>query len=364
MFLFLDFIFGKNIMKLKHISHLQNQFSSKLFGLMPDNEEIYSFELANKNGMKLKVINYGATVTSLQIPLSDGKLVDVVLGFDTLQSYLDSYKLPSAPYFGTTVGRYAGRIHNASFTLNNKTFKLTGNNNGNTLHGGPFGFGRKAWQVTDITTGENPSITFGLLSEDLDENFPGEMHVYLTYTVTEQNELKLEYKATSTEDTVINLTHHSYFNLNGHDSTILDQEMFIKAAKMLDTDENNIPTGNFTDLTNHEFDFRTAKKCPFPIDNSFVINSKNEIAAKLISSKNNLQMNVYTDQPSVHIYVGGNCFNTLKGKQNIDYNAQSGICFETQNFPDAPNQEHFPNAVLKKGEQYSQKTIYKFENIA
>lgn len=362
MFLFLDFIFGNNSMEIKHISHFQNSSNSKLFGLMPDKEEIYSFELTNKNGMKVQVINYGATVTSLQVPLDNGKFVDVVLGFDNLQAYLDSYSLPSAPYFGTTVGRYAGRIHNAAFTLNDKTFQLLGNNNGNTLHGGDFGFGRKVWNVTDLTAGENPSITFGLLSEDLDQNFPGEMHVYLTYTLTEQNELKLEYKATSTEDTVINLTHHSYFNLNGHDSTVSNQEMFIESDKMLETDQNNIPTGNFIDLNNHEFDFRTPKKCPFPIDNSFVVNSKNE-AARLISSINNLQMNVYTDQPSVHIYVGGNCFNTLKGKENTDYNAQSGICFETQNFPDAPNHSHFPNAVLKKGDQYSQNTVYKFENL-
>ncbi|WP_155076171.1 aldose epimerase family protein [Flavobacterium sp. MC2016-06] len=350
-------------MEIKHISHFQNLSGCKLFGLMPDNEEIYSFELRNKNGMKVQIINYGATVTSLQIPLSNGKLVDVVLGFDNLQAYLDSYSLPSAPYFGTTVGRYAGRIHNASFTINNKTFKLLGNNNGNTLHGGDFGFGRKVWNVTDITGGENPSITLGLLSENLDESFPGEMHVYLTYTLTEENELKLDYSATTTEDTVINLTHHSYFNLEGHDALVLDQEMFIKSAKMLETDDNNIPTGNFVDLTNHVFDFRTEKKCPFPIDNSFVINSKTEVVAKLISSKNNLQMSVYTDQPSVHIYVGGNCFDTLKGKENTDYKAQSGICFETQNFPDAPNHEHFPNAVLRKDEEYTQRTVYRFENL-
>ncbi|WP_317047925.1 aldose epimerase family protein [Flavobacterium crocinum] len=329
---------------------------------MPNKDEIYSFDLVNKNGMKVQIINYGATVTSIQIPV-DGKLTDVVLGFDNLESYLESYNLPSAPYFGTTVGRYAGRIHNATFSLNDKKFQLDGNNNGNTLHGGPMGFGRKTWSVTDAKTGENPSITFGLLSEHLDENFPGEMTVYLTYTLTEENELKLDYKATSTEDTIINLTHHSYFNLDGHDGNVLEQQMFIKSAKMLETNSDNIPTGDFTDLTDHDFDFRTTKNCPFPIDNSFVVNSKTEIVAQLISLKNKLRMNVYTDQPSVHIYVGGNCFGKLKGKENVDYNAQSGICFETQNFPDAPNQTHFPNAVLKKGEQYAQKTVYQFETL-
>jgi len=349
-------------MKIKHISHLKEIHNCKLFGLMPNQEEIYSFDLVNKNGMKVQIINYGATVTSIQIPIN-GKLIDIVLGFDNLKAYLESYNLPSAPYFGTTVGRYAGRIHNATFSLNDKKFQLCSNNNGNSLHGGEMGFGRKVWNVTDAKTGENPSITFGLLSEHLDENFPGEMTVYLTYTLTEENELKLEYKATSTEDTIINLTHHSYFNLDGHDGNVLEQQMFIKSAKMLETNPDNIPTGNYTDLTNHDFDFRTPKKCPFPIDNSFAVNSKTEIVAQLISLKNKLRMNVYTDQPSVHIYVGGNCFGKLKGKENVDYNAQSGICFETQNFPDAPNHPHFPNAVLKKGEQYSQKTLYKFETL-
>ncbi|WP_371878202.1 aldose epimerase family protein [Flavobacterium sp. DG2-3] len=329
---------------------------------MPNKDEIYSIDLVNKNGMKVQIINYGATVTSIQIPLN-GKLVDVVLGFDNIEAYLESYNLPSAPYFGTTVGRYAGRIHKGAFNLNDIEFKLDENNNGNTLHGGDMGFGRRIWNVANVISGENSSITFSLLSEHLDEGFPGEMTVFLTYTLTEENELKLEYKATSTEDTVINLTHHSYFNLDGHDANVLEQQMFIKSAKMLETNPDNIPTGNYTDLTNHDFDFRTPKNCPFPIDNSFVVNSKTEIVAQLISLKNNLRMNVYTDQPSVHIYVGGNCFGKLKGKENVDYNAQSGICFETQNFPDAPNHAHFPNAVLKKGEEYTQKTLYKFESL-
>jgi aldose 1-epimerase len=364
MFLFLDFIFNNFSMELKHISHLIDTSSAKLFGLMPDGEKIYSFELSNENGMKVQIINYGATVTSLQIPLENGKLADVVLGFDNLEAYLESYNLPSAPYFGTTVGRYAGRINKGNFTLNDTTFQLAGNNNGNTLHGGNEGFGKKVWSFTNLTHGKNPSITLRLLSENLDENFPGELQVGLTYTLTEENELTLEYKAITTEDTIINLTHHSYFNLNGHDSSVLDQEMFVNSDKILETKPDNIPSGKFTALSGHAFDFRSAKNCPAVIDNSFVIESKNEIAATLFSTKNNLKMNVFTDQPSVHIYVGGNCFDTLKGKENADYHPSSGICFETQNFPDAPNHEHFPSSVLKKGEQYHQKTVYQFQKIS
>lgn len=350
-------------MEIKHISHFRDTSICKSFGLMPDNDEILSFELSNKNGMKVTLINYGATVTSVQVPLTNGELVDVVLGFDSLESYLASYNLPSAPYFGTTVGRYAGRISKGIFTLNEKKYQLVGNNNGNSLHGGNVGFGKKAWNVTDLNSGENPSITFSLLSENLDENYPGDLQVDLKYTLTEENELQLEYKATTTEDTIINLTHHSYFNLNGHTDTVLDQQMFIASDKILETDSDNIPTGKFTDLANHAFDFRTPKNCPASIDNSFAIEASNDVVATLFSTKNNLKMNVYTNQPSVHIYVGGNCFDTLKGKENANYNATSGICFETQNFPDAPNHAHFPNSVLKKGEEYHQKTVYKFEPI-
>ncbi|MDA6069311.1 galactose mutarotase [Flavobacterium sp. AC] len=350
-------------MEIKHISHFQDVSISKSFGLTPENEEILAFELSNKNGMKVQIINFGATVTLLQIPVSNDSLIDVVLGFNTLESYLASYNLPGAPYFGATVGRYAGRINKGKFTLNDKTFQLNINNGKNALHGGNIGFGQKVWNVTNATSGENPSITLSLLSEDLDENFPGELHVDLTYTITEENELKLEYKATPTEDTVINLTHHSYFNLDGHEGSVLDQKLFIASDKILEIDSENIPTGNFTALSDHDFDFRIPKNAPASIDNSFVIEATNDAVAKLYSSKNNLQMSVYTDQPSVHIYVGGKCSDTLKGKANTKYHSSSGICFETQNYPDAPNHTHFPNSVLKKGTEYQQKTVYKFENI-
>ncbi|WP_264525900.1 aldose epimerase family protein [Flavobacterium sp. N502536] len=350
-------------MEIKHISHILDGSAIKSFGLLSDNEEILSLELKNKNGMKAQIINYGATLTSLQIPVATGGYVDVVLGFDTLESYLASYHLPSAPYFGTTVGRYAGRIDKGAFTLNDTTFQLNTNNNGNALHGGNVGFGQKVWNITHITSGDNPSVTLSLWSADLEEYYPGDLQVDLTYTLTEENELKLDYTATSTKDTVVNLTHHSYFNLDGHATDLSKQTLFIASDKILETNTEHIPTGNFTALLHHNFDFRTAKKCPQSIDNSFVIESENEVAAILFSTTNKLQMKVFTDQPSVHIYVGGNCFETLKGKENAAYHPFSGICFETQNFPDAPNHVHFPNSVLKKGEIYRHKTVYRFENI-
>ena len=335
----------------------------KFFGNLPDGGIIDSCEMTNKNGMQLKVITYGATITSLKIPLKNGDFIDVVLGFDTLEAYIKSFDLESAPYLGSTVGRYAGRISNGDFNLNGKTINLNRNNNNNSLHGGNIGFSQKQWKIKNVTEGENPSITLSYFSPDGEENYPGDLSIDLTYTLSDENELIIEYVATTSEDTVINLTHHSYFNLDGHSSTILEQDLLINSNKILETNEHNIPTGQFLNLENNLFDFNQAKKCPQTIDTTFVLNDGEEISASLFSPKNNLEMLVYTNQPAVHIYVGGNCFNAIKGKENADYHPLSGICFETQNFPDAPNHNHFPNAVLRKDEVYQHKTMYKFQNL-
>jgi len=193
-----------------------------------------------------------------------------------------------------------------------------------------------------------------------------QLDTVLTYQMeqlTEENELKVEMTAKTTEDTIINLTQHSYFNLDGHSETIANQELFVNSSKTLETNIENIPTGNFFEIARSPFDFNSPKECPTKIDNTFVLNKKDEISATLFSTKNNLKMSVFTNQPAVHIYVGGNCFNQIKGKENASYNPISGICFEAQNFPDAPNHEHFPSAVLKKEDTYSHKTIFKFEKL-
>ncbi|TDE44347.1 galactose mutarotase [Flavobacterium rhamnosiphilum] len=347
-------------MKIKQESHFITNSETKLFGLMPDGEAIFAYQISNKNGIKLEVINYGATVSSLKIPLKNGEVADVVLGFDNLGAYLKSFDLESAPYLGATVGRFAGRIGDGTFSLNDKIFHLNKNNNKHSLHGGTIGFSQVVWKVKNVNYGENPSITLTYLSPNEEENYPGNLSVELIYTLSEGNELIIEYSATTTEDTIVNLTHHSYFNLDGHKSNISDQELTINSKKILETTTENIPTGNFVDLKNHPFDFSLPKKCPLKIDNTFVLEYKNELSAALFNKKNNLKMSVYTDQPAVHIYVGGNC-GTILGKEKVLYHSSSGICFEAQNFPDAPNQAHFPDAVLKTGEMYCHKTRYKFE---
>lgn len=333
----------------------------KLFGFMPNGEVINSYHLVNNNGVEIKIINFGATITSLKIPLKNGKTIDVVLGFETLEDYLKSFEFGGSPYFGATIGRFAGRINQGVFSLKGKEYQLDKNHNKHALHGGNFGFSQKIWEVKNVSDGSNPSITLTYFSPNNEGNFPGDLSIELKYTLSEENELILEYKATTSEDTIVNLTNHSYFNLDGHTETVTNQELFVNSTEILETDTENIPTGAILNIKNSLFDFSTIKKCPEKIDTSFVLKNENEVAASLFSKINSIKMAVYTNQPSVHIYVGGGCDSRIKVKENANYHSLSGICFETQNFPDAPNHSHFPTAVLKKDETYFHKTIYKFE---
>ena len=333
----------------------------KLFGTMPNGEAVYSYELKNTNGIEVKIINYGATITSLKIPLKTGNIIDVVLGLESLEDYIKSYEIGGSPYYGATVGRYSGRINQGLFTLNNIVYQLEKNLNNHSLHGGNIGFSQRIWSLKKITDGINPSVTLTYFSPNNEGGFPGDLNVELTYTLSENNELSIDYIATTSEDTIINLTNHSYFNLEGHQETIANQDLFINSNTVLETDNENVPTGLLLNLVNTTNDFSNAKKCPEKIDSSFVLNKENKIAASLYSDINNLKMLVFTDQPSVHIYVGGKNDDSITAKENIKYQSNSGICFETQNFPDAPNHSHFPNSVLKKKEAYLQKTVYKFE---
>lgn len=341
-----------------HFSHLKESKTIKSFGLLSDGNEVFCFTLTNSNGIELNVLNYGATIQSLKIPISSTTKIDVVLGFETAEDYANSFRLPSAPYLGAIVGRYAGRINNATFVLNKKEIHLTKNHNQHHLHGGNSGFSTALWEVKLIAKN---SITLQHISNENEENYPGKLITQICYTLSENNELKVEMSATSTQDTIINLTQHSYFNLDGLSEDVLQQEVSIASSEILETTSENIPTGNLLSLNHHEFDFSSSKPCPNSIDTTFILNPNSKPNAILISRKNNLKMSVYTNQPAIHMYVGGNCFNTIKGKDNADYHTTSGICFEAQNFPDAPNHKHFPNSILKKGKEYNHKTTFAFE---
>jgi len=330
------------------------------FGFTPEGRESFAYTLQNKNKVEATIIDFGATINAIKIPLENKESVDVVLGFNSVTDYINSFKIPGAPFMGAVVGRYAGRIKNGTFKLYNEEYQLHKNLGEHHLHGGISNFSNNFWRVISLS---EQAITLEYKSKDLEGNFPGEVTVQVTYTLTEENELEIIYSATTTKDTIINLTQHSYFNLDGHNNSIENLELLVESTKLLDTDENNVPTGYFLNVANLPFDFTTFKKCPEKIDNSFVIQDNSKSVATLKSTKNNIQMQVFTNQPSVHIYVGGNCSNLIQGKSNSEYHSLSGICFETQNFPDAPNHSHFPNAILRRDETYYQKTSFTFENI-
>lgn len=261
----------KKVMSKNHFSQINSSKNTKLFGTLPDGKEVFCHTVSNKNGFELSVINYGATITSLKIPNITGDKTDVVLGFESLEDYIHSFDLPSAPYLGTVVGRYAGRINKGSFLMNNQKIELTQNHNSHQIHGGKIGFSQKFWEVISIHTEENPSITLEYTSTHNEEGFPGELHITTTYTLTENNELQVSFCAKSTEDTIINLTQHSYFNLDGHTNDISNQKLSVNAKKILETTRELIPTGNFIDLQNHPFDFSTGQNCPTSIDTTFVL---------------------------------------------------------------------------------------------
>lgn len=360
-FLLLDV--NASTMELTNISRFSQNVRIRSFGFTPRGHASRLYTLRNERGTELEVTDYGATVTSFRIADGTGRVRDIVLGFDDVADYAASFRLPAAPYMGATVGRYAGRIAFGEFEWEGDRFRLSRNNNGHCLHGGKKGWSRRIWSLVSLHDGDNPSIRLQHVSPDGDMGFPGEVTVNVTYTLTEQDEFVIEYEATSDADTVVNLTHHSYFNLDGHTGDVRQQQMMVNSTRKLEADEENIPTGRILKLDHCPFDFTSPKNCPEAIDTTFVLDDPSRPAATLFSPESQLQLLVYTDQPGVHIYVGGNCFGLLAGKEKAAYHPHSGICFETQHFPDAPNHPHFPSTVLRKDERYFQKTIYKIQPL-
>ncbi|WP_213196135.1 aldose epimerase family protein [Cloacibacterium caeni] len=321
------------------------------------NTEISTYTINNKNGVEAHLTNYGATLLSLYVPTKNGK-IDVVLGFHSIDEYIKAFEMGASPYFNAVVGRFAGRIKNAQFQLNGKTIQLDQNHGIHHLHGGKYQLSNVAWNFENYNE-ETNTLTFSYVSK-ANEFYPGDVTIEVAYTLTDENELNINYKATTTEDTLLNLTNHAYFNLDGISGNTLDQKLQINAEKFLELDDENIPTGNFIPMENHAFDFRSSKNVVAGIDHCFVLKNNSEPAAILESETNGLTMNVFTDQPAVQIYVGGKTSEELQNKNLVEYHTESGICFETQVFPDAPNHEDFPNAILRKGETYQQNTTFQF----
>lgn len=334
------------------------------FGTMPDGRPVDLYTLTNANGAVLKVINYGTIITELHVPDRTGQLGDVVLGFDNLAQYLAGH-----PYFGCTVGRVANRIAGAKFTLDGKTYTLAANNGPNHLHGGLKGFDKVLWQAEPQT---DASVKFTYTSPDGEEGYPGNLAVTVVMTWTDQNELVLEYTATTDKPTPVNLTNHSYFNL-ACEGTILGHVLMLSASQYTPADVSLIPTGEIKPVAGTPLDFTT----PTPIgarfdqldtnprgyDHNFVINRAGKglaLAARVFEPNTGRVMEVFTTEPGVQLYTGNFLDGSLKGKRGVVYSQYTGFCLETQHSPDAVNKPAFPSIILRPGHTYHQTTVYRF----
>lgn len=340
----------------------------KIFATMPNGEEIYLYTLENKQGMRAELINYGANLVKLWVPDAMGNPADVVLGYDNLEAYFHN-----SPGFGATIGPNANRIENAKFVLHNRSYRLEKNDGENNLHSDTDkGLHKRVWQAAEA---EN-QVIFSITLEDGELGFPGNKDFKVTYTLTDENEVKITYDATSDKDTIINMTNHSYFNLAGHDKgSILEHILWMKASNYTPVKKGSIPIGKVESVKDTPFDFTKAKTVGSNIcdkftqlvlgsgyDHNWVIDNYNEtvqLIAKLKDPKSKRVMEVYTDLPGVQCYTG-NFLSDELGKDKTTYQSRMGICLETQFFPDTPNKSNFPSAVFGPEKEYHKTTIYKF----
>lgn len=321
--------------------------------------------LKNKNGFTASFTDFGAAIQSLYVPDKDGKAADVILGYDTLEEYVKGNST-----HGATVGRYANRIGGAKFTLNGTEYSLTKNDNGNSLHGGEYGYNKRLWTIESINDGNEPSVTFGLTSPDGEEHFPGTVKMTVCFTLV-KNGLSICYNAVSDNDTIFNLTNHSYFNLKGEgNGDIKDHIVQINAAKYTPVDSVLIPTCVMAYVTGTAFDFRTPKRVgedmdngrlPNGYDHNFVLgdDKKMRTAAVVSEPTSGRVMTVCTDKPAIQFYIGIG-LNGESGKSGHKYDQYAGLCLESQFCPDTPNKPQFGSCVLKAGEKYNYTTTYTF----
>jgi aldose 1-epimerase len=342
------------------------------FGLTKDKVAVSKYILSNDKGMEVHFLDYGALITSIIVPDKDGNLADVNLGYDTIEKYEDN-----GPSYGAFIGRNSNRIKNAQFELNGVVYKLDKNNGNNNLHGGFTRYHTMMYDAETFQDNNNSvSVEFSRLSPHMEQGFPGNLEVKVRYSVTDDNQLIIKYHAVSDQDTVVNFTNHSYFNLSGHDSgSILDHKVWINSNSFTPTDDELIPTGEIADVTNTPMDFRELKALGKDIDadytplviaggydHNYVLNKSIdgiERVAQLVDDKSGRVMDVYTDLPGLQLYTG-NSMPTEKGKGGCTYQKRHGVCFETQYYPDNINQPSFPSSILRAGEAFSSTTIYRF----
>jgi len=346
------------------------------FGKLPDGTAVARYTLTNALGMQVSAIDYGGIITSIKVPDRDGKLADIVLGYDSLEGYVEN-----PPHFGAIIGRYANRIGKASFTLDGKTYPLIANNKGNTLHGGPIGFDKMMWTVEDTGKDEKGvSLLLKRTSPDGEQGFPGNLTAQVRYTLSNANELAIEYSATTDQPTVVNLTHHDYFNLAGEGSgDVLGHRVQIHAERYTPADETLLPTGKLASVAGTPVDFRELTpigprinaddalvKLPGGYDHNFVIDRKSDelvLAARVEEPNSGRVMEVRTTEPGMQLYTA-NHVTGIKGKAGHVYDKHSALCLETQHYPDSPNRPEFPPTTLRPGATYSTKTVYSFSQNA
>jgi aldose 1-epimerase len=339
------------------------------FGKTKEGKEAELYTLANEKGMQVKITNYGATVTSILTPDKEGKTGDVVLGFDNMAGYQSDAYLKSGPYFGAAIGRYGNRIAKGKFTLDGKEYTLATNNGANHLHGGKVGFDKVLWTAEEA--GPN-AVKFTYVSKDGEEGYPGTLTTSVTYTLTDDNELKMDYEATTDKATPVNLTNHSYFNLAaGQAEDALQHVVTINADRYTVVDDALIPTGELRPVAGTVMDFtkpmaigaRVAQVEGGGYDHNYVLKDASgamQLAATVFDPTSGRVMEVQTTEPGIQFYSGNFLDGSLTGKGNVKYKKHYGFCLETQHFPDSPNQPSFPSTILKPGDTYKTSTIYKF----
>lgn len=359
------FLFACNTDK-KDTDHsiLKSTISIKGFGVW-NTDSVKQYTLTNSNGMQVSILNYGGTVTNILTPDKNKQLGDVVLGFDSLNGYLQK----GNPYFGCVVGRYANRINKGKFIIDNTTYQLPVNDHGlNTLHGGMAGFDKKIWEGTILN---DSSLQITYTSKDGEEGFPGNLKTVVVYSLSSDNALRIEYSATTDKPTPVNLTNHSYFNLSaGKSPTILNHVLMIKANHFTDVNAELIPNGKQMDVIGTPMDFTSPKLIGKDIagvtggyDHNWVLNKTGnslEQVASVYDSTSGRYLELFTTEPGLQFYTGNFLDGTLKGKNNWVYGQHAALCLETQHFPDSPNQPSFPNTILKPGETYKHTTVFRF----
>lgn len=337
------------------------------FGRIKSGENTVLYTFQNASGMQMRVTDFGAILVSVIVKDKEGKELDVVQGYESAAEYE-----ADTLFMGAVIGRCTNRIKGAVFELNGKTYELHKNDNGNCLHSGPDFYGKRIWKVEEV---ENNSITFSMFSPHMDQGYPGNVTIYVTYTLNDENEIQIEYKASPDMDTLLNMTNHSYFNLDGHDAgSVLRQKVWIDADVYTEADAESIPTGRLLPVKDTPMDFCTPKEIGRDIgadyealkfgqgyDHNFVVNGEGyRKTASLESEESGIKMSVYTDCPGMQFYTA-NFLSGEKGKGGAVYERRSSACFEAQFFPDAVHHKNFEGPVCKAGETYCQRTGYRFE---